>query len=667
MKGFKDCYFEKKGQILTLGNELIERKWEYKDGKMFTVSFFDKATKREWAIAQGSIENEFCYEGVFGEFTATGFKIPALKLLSVTSEEIKESRFEKAGLKVIVTLKEPKNKLTIKRNLIIYPEVPAIRSYIELKSDKKFKDDKVLEGRKLNVVDSIPVLAEEFIYTSVEFFNKTDRNYESIMSKRVLAYSGDDKLPFTGSLLIQEESVKLYGLYYLKESMPFQDQRPETFCNFQIGPKNAGIMGWGFDQKEIKSDRFRKSYGSVIGVFNEGIESAYSSVRKYNNSRFNVNRKRNPVIIANPWGDEKWKDNLSEKFVLKEIEAAAKVGATHYQIEEGWEDCKNADPKKYWDIKTDILPNKFELFTKRAKELGINLALWYAPDQDRHRKIDIEIKMLTEMYKKYGVTAIKTDWVNLRDKDAEENLEKIYRTIDSLDDNMIFSMDNTSLYGRRFTYYFMQEYGAYFFQNRYIATPDFDFWFFYFPYKTLRNLWAIANYVPLQKIHVEVPNLERRKEEYFREGAVSPVHYSFEYCFAISMFANPIIWGQPSDLSPSAVGKLRKMTDLYKKYNQDIASGDIYALGDEPTGYSWTGFQSNNEKNKTGYLLIFREANESSEYRILPKFLNDKDLNLQSISDDSKEININKYDGKGIVVSLLEKNSFRLYKYQLKM
>ena len=40
-------------------------------------------------------------------------------------------------------------------------------------------------------------------------------------------------------------------------------------------------------------------------------------------------------------------------------------------------------------------------------------------------------------------------------------------------------------------------------------------------------------------------------------------------------------------------------------------SGNIFPIGDEPSGRSWTGFQSVNKQE--GYLLVFRENSEISK------------------------------------------------------
>lgn len=43
---------------------------------------------------------------------------------------------------------------------------------------------------------------------------------------------------------------------------------------------------------------------------------------------------------------------------------------------------------------------------------------------------------------------------------------------------------------------------------------------------------------------------------------------------------------------PEEAFTLREHTEAYKKFQHDMHSGTILPIGDEPSGRSWTGFQS---------------------------------------------------------------------------
>jgi hypothetical protein len=43
------------------------------------------------------------------------------------------------------------------------------------------------------------------------------------------------------------------------------------------------------------------------------------------------------MIMMNTWGDRGQDGKINEKFILRELEAGAKLGITHFQIDDGWQ------------------------------------------------------------------------------------------------------------------------------------------------------------------------------------------------------------------------------------------------------------------------------------------------------------------------------------------
>ena len=66
----------------------------------------------------------------------------------------------------------------------------------------------------------------------------------------------------------------------------------------------------------------------------------------------------------------------------------------------------------------------------------------------------------------------------------------------------------------------------------------------------------------------------------------------------------PLAWMEGTNL-PEEAFTLREHTEAYKKFQHDMHSGTILPIGDEPSGRSWTGFQS--LKKDRGYLIVYRE------------------------------------------------------------
>ena len=87
-------------------------------------------------------------------------------------------------------------------------------------------------------------------------------------------------------------------------------------------------------------------------------------------------------------------------------------------------------------------------------------------------------------------------------------------------------------------------------------------------------------------------------------------------------------------------------------------------IGDEPSGVSWTGFQSIHPDR--GYFIIYREDNRYDR-QLIETFLEEgTEVELQPLyseNDVSRQI-----AGKSgaITFSLSERNSFEIYKYRIR-
>ena len=100
----------------------------------------------------------------------------------------------------------------------------------------------------------------------------------------------------------------------------------------------------------------------------------------------------------------------------------------------------------------------------------------------------------------------------------------------------------------------------------------------------------LSKYVPAEKLQIEFLNKWRNTEKY--AGApFAPANYSFEYLFATTMAGQPLAWMEASGLPEEALG-IGALIERYKEVQHDFHRGVILPVGDEPSGRSWTGFQS---------------------------------------------------------------------------
>lgn len=217
----------------------------------------------------------------------------------------------------------------------------------------------------------------------------------------------------------------------------------------------------------------------------------------------------------------------------------------------------------------------------------------------------------------------------------------------------VLNLDATA--GRRGGYFFFNEYGNIFLENRYTD------WGNYYPYWSLRNLWMLSRYVAPQSLQIEFLNKWRNKEKYTGDK-FAPSTYSFDYLFAITMAAQPLAWFEAANL-PDEAFPTGEVIKKYKTVQHDFHTGYVFPVGDEPSGKSWCGFQS--VKDKKGYFLLFREFNKEESFDMDTFFEPGEQVEFTPVLGAGKAFRsmVDK-DGR-IRFSLSEPNSYVLYSYRV--
>jgi alpha-galactosidase len=99
---------------------------------------------------------------------------------------------------------------------------------------------------------------------------------------------------------------------------------------------------------------------------------------------------------------------------------------------------------------------------------------------------------------------------------------------------------------------------------------------------------------------------------------LAPSNYSLDYLFATAMAGQPLAFFEVSALPAEAL-YTSKLIYQYKLVKADLHRGEIFPIGEEPEGFTWTGFQS--IQNRRGYILLFRENSDKYKkaiHTILP-------------------------------------------------
>jgi hypothetical protein len=246
--------------------------------------------------------------------------------------------------------------------------------------------------------------------------------------------------------------------------------------------------------------------------------------------------------------------------------------------------------------------------------------------------------------------------VNLPDKKAELNFRKFLNKVNqATDQQVVFNLDVTAQ--RRGGYHYFNEYGNLFLENRYTD------WTNYFPYTTLRNLWMLSRYVPAEKLQIEFLNKWRNKDKY-PEDPFGPANYSFDYLFAITLIAQPLAWFEGTGLPAEAVEVVAPVIKKYRTIQHEIHAGYIFPIGEEPSGRSWTGFQSVQEDK--GYFVVFREANENQKCTMKSWLPAGANVKFTLLLGKGKSFATKAGKEGEISFQLPEENSYAVYAYTTK-
>lgn len=664
-----DCNVRLEGNILIIENSVIARKYNWNNGDLSSAELSDKKTNYKWLFAGKQADMTFQGAG-----KATNGQ---LKLIKVADNGISPEHLQ---AEVLVTL----GSLQVKRIFRIYPKTPAIACDIFLKGSVKGNwintvsnagDLRNIESAKAAaegkavapVIEHLAVPGKHWRLKAVQFSDITDRNNNLVEEYNQLLYVNESRLP--GNLLFADELLTDHGIFILKEAPTSAVQLAYPGFDFAVRMGNITVAGIGLSPYDLKPDEWTQGYGFVTGVASGGELGRLTALRSYQEKIRRHLPGRDDMILMNTWGDRSMDKQISEKFTIKELETAHRLGITHFQLDDGWQTGKAADLSfvgdklikiweypDYWKPNPLKFPNGLAPVFKRAKELGIEACLWFNPSKDNsyvNWKKDAEV--LINLYRQHGVRTFKIDGVQINDKLAEINLRSMLDTVMQVTGNQaVFNLDVTA--GKRYGYHYFNQYGNIFLENRYTD------WSNYYPHWTLRNLWMLSKYVPAQNLQIEFLNNFRNQDKYPADDVLAPAKVSFEYGFALTMMAQPLAWMEATGL-PEKAFKAAPVIKKYQSIQTAIHAGRVFPIGEEPSGTSWTGFQS--AQNNQGYMLAIRELNAQRTGLLQTWLPANRKIKLTAVLGYGKDF-VTTTDALGrITFNLAGPNSYALYEYKL--
>lgn len=200
------------------------------------------------------------------------------------------------------------------------------------------------------------------------------------------------------------------------------------------------------------------------------------------------------------------------------------------------------------------------------------------------------------------------------------------------------------------------EYGNIFLENRYTD------WGNYYPYWTLRNLWQLSPYLPAERLQIEFLNNWRNTTCY--EGdPFAPASYGFDYVFATSMAGQPLAWMEASNL-PEEAYEIAPLVRDYVKMAPDFHEGMILPVGNEPSGRSWTGFQSVTGDRK-GYIIVYREDNPKTKASLRTWIPEGSSVSFKSVLGKGADFRTVAGADGAVEFTLEAPKSFAVYSYEI--
>ena len=169
--------------------------------------------------------------------------------------------------------------------------------------------------------------------------------------------------------------------------------------------------------------------------------------------------------------------------------------------------------------------------------------------------------------------------------------------------------------------------------------------------------------MPAERLQIEFLNKWRNPAKY-ESDPFAPGEYDFSYLFAITMAGQPLAWMEASNL-PEEAFEIKPLIETYRKLQHDFHKGVILPIGAEPSGRSWTGFQSIISDTE-GYLLIYRENNPEATAFVDTWLTGGEELVLTPLMGEGCDRSLRVSEDGRVKVTIDRPNDFVMYRYNVK-
>lgn len=485
-------------------------------------------------------------------------------------------------------------------------------------------------------VDYLPVDATALKRYYIGYFNDTQhRNTPStpIMREELREECNEgQEVNWWANIIAVEQAND--GVMMIKESHKCVNQYGVETGNFIVNSQGVFNTGTSISPSEIVPDKYKWFWGSWMIPYQGGEVERQFVLKKFDRKRYPVNIDRDMYSLVCTWGHSRnprdGRNYATEREVLKELDFIKEINVDMLLIDDGWQvslSAKNWKPDegRGWYPAPSIYPNGWKAVKEKADKLKIKLGLWGVAQ-------DMPAQHMIWNWQQIKMNQLKLDFANFRSHDMlSDMMDTVRLFLKSVNHQSSVSWDLTENRAR-YGYYWAREYGNLHFMNR---KPFYPLNVMYVPHLALRDFWLLAKYNNLNKYQLVIQHA--KATEHVSDAYQHPENY----CVATALMGIPEFMALPRFYQPEDRKRVGDLMKIYKNVQQDIFTGYVFPVGNQPDNASWTGFQSINFNNeKTGYLTIFRELhNRDMSKQIALNFLKEGDrVEIENLMTKTKEI-----------------------------
>lgn len=605
---FKGCHMSWTDRELVIGNRHFERKWRINEGLLTATSFRDLDANVEWLAKPADRPAPYPAGSIAG----------GPRSLSGTTRSGRLNPVEEESL--VLELSTTGDDSLVYR-FQVFPSARGVgilfkSGFNDAVETRPQPDGGIGKHPSVNTAvdgDSLEDLLlspEHLQFTQVTLKDQTDANQKDlVIENQSLVTPDGDPLKLKGNVFFVEDPLTNAGLLFLKLA-PLPHARPvksEWDAQLLANSRRLRYAGQG--------------YPFVLLAYAGGRLGRIEALQTYQRQLRRYDPQRDGMFLSNTWGDRSRDARINEAFMLKEIEAGARLGVDVIQIDDGWQKGRSANSAKgkgvwngYWAADPEFWqpdPQRFPAglgpVVKAARDKGMKFGLWYGPDSSNDASNwQRDADRILQLHKEDGIDYFKLDSLKAVTTATERNLRRFWdRVLDQSDGRVVFDLDVTAEI--RPGYFGAPDVGPVFVENRYTD------WHTYWPHKTLRNLWMLSQYVDPLRLRMEFLNNTRNQNKYANDP-LAPGRYPPDFLFASVMSANPLGWFEASNLPEDYIESVSKLVKIWKRERSQWFAGNMIPIGDAPDGTRWTGFASMGAGQRSGYVLVFRELNDEPRW-----------------------------------------------------